>query len=457
MDKVDLGFAFGLPPEKALAYFKSKGYVLSMDWQEVHQAAHAKAFTVAHVMKTDILQDLRGGVEQFLEGKATRRQYMRGMEKVLHQKGWWSTNGRGLVTDDAGEVLGKKLNPRRLETILHTNAAQAYNAAEYQRGQAIKHLKPYRRYDHHIHKIPRPAHVALDGLIFGQDDPFWDTHAPQNGFGCNCTTTFLSQRDIDREGMAGNMRSGAEHLSTWTREVKKRDGSIQKHQVTTYTDPKRRGDNGKPVRATPDVGWNYNVGKAAATPFTPPPLDTLPRTFDNGRVLGERPPLPKPAPVSATDVLPKGLSEEAYAQAFLNEFGATLDKGVVYQDVTGAAVQVNKQLFVDKQTGELKSSKFERGPYLKLLAQTIKNPDEVWLNWQEYNGSFYLKRRYIKAYEFVENGRTLMGMGVFELGKDGWSGSTLFAPNVTGSAAAQLKYIEKQRDGLLLYRIVDGQ
>jgi SPP1 gp7 family putative phage head morphogenesis protein len=457
MAQVDLGFAFGLPPEKALAYFKSKGYVLSMDWREVWQDAHAKAFTVAHVMKTDILQDLRNGVDEFLEGKTTRRQYMTAMEKVLKQKGWWSDTGRGLVADDNGEVLGKKLNPRRLETILHTNATQAYNTAQYERAYKIAHLKPYWRYDHHLHKMPRPHHVALDGLIFRYDDPFWNTHAPQNGFGCNCTITVLSQHDIEREQQTGNMREGKEHLTTWTQEVKKRDGTIQKSQVTTYTDPKRRNDKGQPVASTPDAGFNYHPGKAAAKPFTPPPLDNLPRTYSNGKVLGERPPLPTPAQVSTTDVLAKGLPEETYAQAFLKEFGATLDAGVTYTDVTGAALPINKQLFMDKPTGTLKADKQGRGAYMALLARTIKEPDEVWLNWQEFNGQYWLKRRYVKAYEFVENGKTMFGLGVFEWGKDGWSGSTVFKTQVERSHASQLKYINEQRDGLLLYLARDGQ
>lgn len=456
MAGVDLGFAFGLPPEKAIAYFKSKGYVLSMDWREVWQGAHAKAFTVAHVMQTDILQDLRNGVGEFLEGKTTRRQYMQAMEKVLKQKGWWSDTGRGLVVDGHGEVLGKKLNPRRLETILHTNATQAYNAAMYDRAYKIAHLKPFWRYDHHTHKMPRKSHQDLDGLVFRYDDPFWDTHAPQNGFGCNCTITVMSQRDVDREGLAGNVREGKDHLTTWTQAVKKRDGTIEKNAVTTYTDPVRRDVSGKRVRATPDVGWNYHSGKAAAKPFTPPPLDSLPRTYNNGRVLGERPPLPKPSPVSVQDLLPKGLTQEEYASAFLKEFDADLNNGVIYKDVTGTALPVNKQLFVDKETGELKADKQGRGTYMVLLAQTFKDPDEVWLNWQESNGAFHLKRRYIKSYELVESGRVMYGLGVFEYGKDGWTGSTIFNSKVERSAVSQLKYIDEQRDGLLVYRVGSG-
>ena len=457
MSKLDLGFAFGLPPEQALEYFRSKGYVLSMDWREVWQGAHDRAFTVAHVMKTDILQDIRAGVDQFIEGGVTRRQVMQSMQETLVKKGWWSDSGRGLVVDDDGGVLGKKLNARRLTTILHTNSIQSYNAAQYKRAMALSNLKPYWRYDHHVHKFPRKHHQALDGLIFIYSDPFWLTHTPQNGWGCNCGITVYSMRDLEREGLLGNLREGEGNLKTWVQETKRRDGSIDKQRVTTYTDPKRLDANGKPVSSTPDVGFNYSVGRNAMQPFTAPPLDSLPRTFSNGRVLGERPPLPTPTKVSTDDVLAKGLTEEAYAQAFLSEFGATLDNGVVFKDVTGTALPINQALFIDKRTGDLKADKQGRGVFLKQLAQTVKNPDEVWLNWQEVNGEYLLKRRYIKAYEYLQDGKVMFGLGVFELGQDGWTGSTVFPSKLDRSYASQLKYINEQREGLMLYRVKDGQ
>ena len=112
---------------------------------------------------------------------------------------------------------------------------------------------------------------------------------------------------------------------------------------------------------------------------------------------------------------------------------------------------------MDKPTGKLKADKQGRGTYMALLARAIKEPDEVWLNWQEFNGQYWLKRRYVKAYEFVENGKTMFGLGVFEWGKDGWVGSTVFSSKINRSHESQLKYINEQRDGLLLYRVKDGQ
>ncbi|MGL9773284.1 MAG: hypothetical protein ACR5LG_03160 [Sodalis sp. (in: enterobacteria)] len=41
---VDLGYAMTLTPEKAVAYFESKGYAFGFRWQDVADEAHARAF-----------------------------------------------------------------------------------------------------------------------------------------------------------------------------------------------------------------------------------------------------------------------------------------------------------------------------------------------------------------------------------------------------------------------------
>jgi len=43
-------------------------------------------------------------------------------------------------------------------------------------------------------------------------------------------------------------------------------------------------------------------------------------------------------------------------------------------------------------------------------------------------------------------------LSVFEYGKDGWSGSTAMMSQADRGPAARLRYIERQRDGFLLYR-----
>ncbi len=75
-NNVNLSVAFNLSPERAIAYFRTKGYQITFDWHEMADASHATAFTVAKAARLDILQDIRSAVDSAL-AKATRRTHSR--------------------------------------------------------------------------------------------------------------------------------------------------------------------------------------------------------------------------------------------------------------------------------------------------------------------------------------------------------------------------------------------
>lgn len=52
---VQLKGLFKLAPSLAIKYFKNKNNKFSWDWYELWQDAHKKSFTVAKVMREDIL------------------------------------------------------------------------------------------------------------------------------------------------------------------------------------------------------------------------------------------------------------------------------------------------------------------------------------------------------------------------------------------------------------------
>lgn len=89
MPDVDLMYAIGLPPEKAIEYFRSKGYQITWNWYEMLNEAHAKAFTVAKAMNLDILQDIRGMVQKSLDEGITSETFVKELEPTLKAKGWW--------------------------------------------------------------------------------------------------------------------------------------------------------------------------------------------------------------------------------------------------------------------------------------------------------------------------------------------------------------------------------
>ncbi len=112
---------------------------------------------------------------------------------------------------------------------------------------------------------------------------------------------------------------------------------------------------------------------------------------------------------------------------------------------------IGKDLLTDKGTGLLKVKKNGHELYMRLLAQTIQNPFEIWRVPGKLANRNYEVLRLIRLFEGTE--KTIGGFGVFNLipGK-AWKGASVFAPKIDGSEKVLLNYLERQRAGHLLYR-----
>ncbi|MGX5880891.1 minor capsid protein, partial [Burkholderia gladioli] len=428
---VDLGFAMGLEPAKAIEYFESKGYKVGFRWQDVAAEAHAKAFTVAGVMKVDVLQDIRQALASSLKKGTTFEDFKKQLSPVLERKGWL---GKGMIVDpDTGEIEGKRLTPRRLQTIFQTNMQSAYMAGRYASQMEQVDTHPYWEYVAVLDSRTRPAHRALAGSIYRYDDPFWQTFYPPNGYRCRCRVRTRTRAWV--EDKHGPVHDSSGRLV----EVEVVDRSGAKRPALAYKDP------GTGQKLLPDPGFGSNPGAQWMKPFTPPPMDTLPQTLPHG---AELPPLPRSHQVKPDAILPAGESPQFYADAFMRKFGAAVGKPATYTDVTGERLQINEWLFQDG-AGHWKADKFDRGPFMALLADAVADPDEVWLAWQQLDGIWSLRRRYIRALE-TEDGD--WGLAIFEQGQDGWTGVTAFPAKVGKSEEARRAYIDKQRGTFLRYR-----
>jgi SPP1 gp7 family putative phage head morphogenesis protein len=250
----DLSYIISLPPEKAIEYFKSKGYTFSWDWWDTWQEAHAKAFTVAKAMRMDILQDIREMVQKSLDEGITFQQFKKELEPKLKAKGWW---GKKMIMDAEGKASEVQLgSPHRLKTIYQTNLQTAYNAGRWKEQMDNVDDRQYLQYVAVMDNRTRPSHAALNGKVFRADDPFWNTHYPPLGFRCRCRVRALSSKNIKDRGLTVESSKG--RLSNEDRLVSKRTGELQ--EVTVYRDP-LTGE-----KIAPDVGFNYNPGKAAWKP-----------------------------------------------------------------------------------------------------------------------------------------------------------------------------------------------
>ena len=254
MKNINLKYALGLPPDKAVEYFRSKGYTFSWDWWEVWQQAHAKAFTVAKAMQMDVLQDIREMVDRAIEEGLTFRQFRAELEPRLKAKGWW---GKVWAVDEQGRARRIQLgSPWRLKTIYRTNIQTAFMAGRYKAQLDNAEARPWWQYVAVLDAKTRPSHRAMHGKVFRYDDPFWDHFYPPNGWNCRCRVRALSNAALRRRGITPESSKGK--IRTEDQLLSPRTGEVRPSAV--YEDP-RTG-----TRLVTDPGWNYNPGKSAWQP-----------------------------------------------------------------------------------------------------------------------------------------------------------------------------------------------
>lgn len=251
--KTDLSFAFGLPPAKAKRFFESKGYTFSWRWEETLGAAHAKAFTVAKVVRMDVLQDIRGMVQKALDDGITFEQFRKELTPKLQEKGWW---GEKFVAGPDGAI--EKIlegSPRRLRTIYDMNLRTAYSAGREEHFQANIKARPYGMYVAVLDSKTRPKHRELHGKVYPLDDPFWQAFTPPIDWNCRCRKRALSARQVEQKGI--KVLSSEGQLSKTDALVSTKTGELR--QVTTITLPDG-------TKVSTGIGFDYNPATAAWQP-----------------------------------------------------------------------------------------------------------------------------------------------------------------------------------------------
>lgn len=126
----------------------------------------------------------------------------------------------------------------------------------------------------------------------------------------------------------------------------------------------------------------------------------------------------------------------------------------MFAEASGSPLVISDDLFKTRD-GNWKADKDGRGPDMRLLAQAVKAPDEIWLKGEakrDATDTWLLKRRFIKSWQIDDQDGPQYGLSVFEYGQDGWISSTFMMSNADRGVDARRRYIEKQRDGFLLYR-----
>ncbi|KNC93793.1 phage minor head protein, partial [Trabulsiella odontotermitis] len=247
MPDVDLGYAIGLKPEQAINYFQAKNFTIGFNWHEVEAETHACSFTVAGILKIDVLETIHQSLADALASGQSQASWEKTIEPVLEKKGWM---GDGLKADEDGVLEGKQLLPYRLDTIFRTNMQSAYAAGHYQQQLANVSFRPYWEYVAVMDNRTRPTHAALNGQTFRWDDPFWDACYPPNGYRCRCRVRTRSERDME------NHPTGVLSSEGRMTVIQQPWGDGTTRPVLAYDDPK----SGQ--RFVPDAGFGHNAGRS---------------------------------------------------------------------------------------------------------------------------------------------------------------------------------------------------
>jgi len=181
---------FNKPFQEQVDFFQQKQNVPTERYDDILKSAHDRAFVVAGAMKADLLADLRNAVDQAIGDGKSIQWFRQNFAAIVQKHGWEGWTGS---ETKAGRDW-------RTRVIYQTNLSTSYAAGRWAQLNDPDLLKrrPYWKYVHNdAVRHPRPLHVSWSGMVLKHDDPFWQTHFPQNGWGCHCRVTAVPASEYE--------------------------------------------------------------------------------------------------------------------------------------------------------------------------------------------------------------------------------------------------------------------
>ena len=270
----NVNFLLGLDPQKAIAFLKSKGALLThLDEKGLMESARAKAARIANLSSLEMTKDIyRSLVDAQAQGLPFG-EWKKGIFEHFKKKGWIAGYDKEYVLADpkTGEYFG---TPRRLETIYRTNMQAAYSAQRYVEMRDNADNRPYWQYSAVNDDRTRPSHSAMHGLVYRYDDPFWATFYPPNGFNCRCSVIALAERDIKRRNLV--VGDSTERLVDYERKI----NATETEKTTAF----KLSDDKWVIT---DRGFDYNVGRTVYKPNLDLYPESLAHQFAKREMGGE--------------------------------------------------------------------------------------------------------------------------------------------------------------------------
>ena len=410
------------PFKEQIDFFRQKSPRPTKGWNDLTRGDHDRAFVVAGAKDLAMLQDFQNAIGKAIKDGTTLETFRKDFDEIVARYGWSYKGSRAW----------------RTKIIFETNIRTSYMAGRLKqmRDPAVIKARPYWQYRHGVTrkpKIPRRQHLAWDGLILPHDDAFWQIHFPPNDWQCSCGVRTLSHRDLQRLGKTGPDTA-----------------------PEILMEPQLDKATGKLIELPQGIGqgWDYQPGNLWERGLTPSlierPGGKLAFGVDDVMAMSDLVSAGKPF---AHKELPSGKPAEFYVKKFLSVFGMGLGKSKLFKDKAGDQILISDELFKDAR-GNYKTLKRGREVHAAQLAETIADPDEIWIGVaqrmipddQGGGSERVLDRRYIRV-----DPKTGL-LAIFELYQDRWTGKTAFRPMKKKSIKTDVNQIDRRRGGKLLYQ-----
>lgn len=357
-----------LPFREQIDFFRRKVNLASEDWTQLWQESHDHGFVVAGANKDALVADFRAAVDKAIVKGTTLQEFRKDFDQIVAAHGWSYQGSRGW----------------RTRVIYDTNLRTSYAAGRHAQMERLKQAMPYVRYRHNDSvRVPRPEHLAWDGLVLRADDPWLHTHKPPNGWGCRCYLEPLDDADLKDLGKGGPDRAPPIEWET------KAVGSRGAHPRTVRT-PKGI-----------DPGFAYSPGATAWTQPLAEQAMSVGAAYRAGE--WERLITTTFADYARPERLPLARAPAALARP-LNTTPETI--AATAQAIGGAYRVYNvRGLPVAVDAGALGAHVDpRRAEYLPLLNDLLNDPYEVWLSLERHvqTGYYQLRSRIMKAYDLPQ-------------------------------------------------------
>ncbi len=427
------GAAFAVDPARLsfreqIEFLRQKRPRPTKSWLDALKGDHDRSFVVAGVTDIAMLEDFQAAIIDAIERGRYVDDFAKEFDRIVEKYGWSYRGERNW----------------RIRTIFETNLRTTFMAGRLRqmRDPDVVKLRPYWQYIHgdsRTPKVPRKQHVAWNGLVLMWDDPWWNTHFPPNDWICSCGVRTLSKRDLERLGKTG-------------------PDEAPKDAMMPGRDQETGGFIMQPMGI--GFGWDYMPGDLWERGLVPSALLNDPDarltgdlrqrhlvSIDTAEPIADL--LAKARPF-ATKVLPDGLPQEEYIRALLDPLGAEPGRAALFTDRAGFRFPISGQMFFGND-GAWKGYKRGHASYAGLIAETLSDPDEIWLGVREialdvHPGHFdqALTRRYVRV--DPDSGLVVL----FEMGRKYWGEITGYA--ALNRSKPDHRHIDMQRIGKLVWK-----